>query len=375
MYSERPSTIAHAVVWSSRVTTDEEHRVLPDGCLDLLWSGGRLMVAGPDTIAHLASWRAGTPFVGLRLGAGVGPRVLGLPAHELRDQRVPLDALWPGAEVRRLAERLAEVAEAAEPAAADGMGGAADGTAEAADPGALLDAGRRSGNAPPPDPGALTDAAVRFTDRSPAGPGRRPETGRRPGKASPPDPDALLAAGARLGAAAPANPGAPLAAGARPGPAAPANPGAPPAAGARLGPAAPANPGAPLAADARLGPAAPANPGALLEAVAVARLREAAPADPVVERVACLLGHGANVGDVAREVGLSARQLHRRSLDAFGYGPKTLSRILRLHRALELGRSGAPAADAAYAAGYADQAHLSREARSLAGVTLTTLVA
>ncbi|SDU45749.1 helix-turn-helix domain-containing protein [Jiangella alkaliphila] len=227
MYRERPSTIAHAVVWSSTVTSAEEHRVLPDGCLDLLWAHGRLTVAGPDTVAHLASWRPGTPFVGLRLAAGVGPRVLGLPAHELRDQRVRLDTLWPGAEVRRLSERLAEA----------------------------------------PDPGAL------------------------------------------------------------------------------------------------------------LEAIAERRLGDAPPADPVVERVASRLGQGAAVGAVAREVGLSARQLHRRSLDAFGYGPKTLARILRLNRALELGRSGTPAADAAYAAGYADQAHLSREARSLTGVTITTLVA
>ncbi|WP_074946708.1 helix-turn-helix domain-containing protein [Jiangella alba] len=310
MYRERPSTIAHAVVWSSTVTTDEEHRVLPDGCLDLLWSGGRLVVAGPDTVAHLASWRAGTPFVGLRLSAGVGPRVLGLPAHELRDQRVPLDALWPGAEVRRLAEQLAEAAEAAE-MAADGRAG----------PAARITGSEAAAIAEATDPGALLEAAGRLADGRPAAPGARLEARRRPGNTSPPDPGALLEAARRF-------------------------------------------------ADGR-----PADPGALLEAVAVRRLGEGAPADPVVERVAWRLGQGAAVGDVAREVGLSARQLHRRSLDAFGYGPKTLSRILRLHRALELGRSGAPAADAAYAAGYADQAHLSREARSLSGVTLTTLVA
>lgn len=227
MYRERPSRIRHAVLWSSTVQVAETHRVLPDGCLDLLWTDGRLTVAGPDTVAYIASWRPGTPFVGLRLGSGVGPRVLGLPAHELRDQRVPLDQLWPAAQVRRLTERLSETPE----------------------------------------------------------------------------------------------------------------------------------------------------PGGLLEAFARDRLAAAPQADPVVERVAQRLGQGAAVGEVAREVGLSARQLHRRSLDAFGYGPKTLARILRLHRALELGRSGTAAAEAAYAAGYADQAHLSREVRSLTGVTLTTLVA
>ncbi|MYZ40998.1 MULTISPECIES: helix-turn-helix domain-containing protein, partial [unclassified Streptomyces] len=59
-----------------------------------------------------------------------------------------------------------------------------------------------------------------------------------------------------------------------------------------------------------------------------------------------------------------------RSLDAFGYGPKTLARVLRLQRALELVRAGEPYAEAALAAGCADQAHLARETRDLAGLTL-----
>lgn len=66
-------------------------------------------------------------------------------------------------------------------------------------------------------------------------------------------------------------------------------------------------------------------------------------------------------------VALSERQLHRLSLDAFGYGPKTLTRVLRLVRALDLARSGMPYAQVAARAGYADQAHLAREVKSLAG--------
>ncbi|MFD9260612.1 helix-turn-helix domain-containing protein, partial [Streptomyces sp. NPDC059538] len=64
------------------------------------------------------------------------------------------------------------------------------------------------------------------------------------------------------------------------------------------------------------------------------------------------------------------RQLHRRSLDAFGYGPRTLGRILRLRRALALARAGMPFAEVACVAGYADQAHLAREVRALAGTAL-----
>ncbi|OSC73969.1 transcriptional regulator, partial [Streptomyces sp. BF-3] len=77
----------------------------------------------------------------------------------------------------------------------------------------------------------------------------------------------------------------------------------------------------------------------------------------------------------AAEVGLGARQLHRRSLAAFGYGPKTLARILRLQRALALVRTGLPFAEAASAAGCTDQAHLAREMRDLAGTTLGAYVA
>ncbi|MCX4806514.1 hypothetical protein OG594_33675 [Streptomyces sp. NBC_01214] len=58
---------------------------------------------------------------------------------------------------------------------------------------------------------------------------------------------------------------------------------------------------------------------------------------------------------------LRERQLHRRSLDAFGYGPRTPGRILRLRRAPAPARGGLPYADFACVAGYADQAHLARE--------------
>ena len=86
------------------------------------------------------------------------------------------------------------------------------------------------------------------------------------------------------------------------------------------------------------------------------------------------LRRGASVARTAELVGLGERQLHRRCQDAFGYGPKTLARILRLGRALDLARSGVPAATVAASTGYADQAHLSREVRDLAGVPLRALL-
>jgi AraC-like DNA-binding protein len=226
MYRERRSRVAHSVVWQ-RLTGTGDLRIDPDGCLDVIWdTDGRLIVAGPDTGPHVHRGEPGRRLVGIRLGSGIGPLVLGVLARELIDQRVPLDALWPAADVRHLAERVA---------------------------------------------------------------------------------------------------------------------------------------------------ASPA-PGTVLEAAAAERLAHVGGPDPMTAEVVRLLRLGRGVRAIADVVGLSERQLHRRSLDAFGYGPKVLGRILRLQEAIRLARSGAALADSAAAAGFADQAHLSREARSLTGQPPTRLV-
>ena len=228
VYEERASRVEGAVVWTR--TAPEPgggpvYPVLPDGCMDLLWLGGRLTVAGPDTHAHVPQApeaTGGGDCTGVRFAPGTAPVLLGVPACELRDRRVALADLWPEREAREVAER---VAAATDPAA------------------------------------ELESAAVRLAARS-------------------------------------------------------------------------------------------------------------APPDPRLRAVVDGLSAGRTVAATAETVGFSARQLHRRSLDAFGYGPKTLARVLRLQRALALVRSGVPYARAALVAGCADQAHLARETRDLAGLTL-----
>jgi len=96
--------------------------------------------------------------------------------------------------------------------------------------------------------------------------------------------------------------------------------------------------------------------------------------DPIATAVSELVRRRLNVRQFAEHIGLSERQLRRRSLAAFGYGPKTLQRILRFRRAVALARRGIPFADLAIAAGYADQPHLAREVKELAGVSLGELV-
>ncbi|MBB5850939.1 DUF6597 domain-containing transcriptional factor [Amycolatopsis umgeniensis] len=80
-------------------------RIVPDGCVDLVESGGEVFVAGPDTTAWTWETPPGVRARGVRFAPGRAHDVLGLGADELRDQRVPLRDLW-GKEGELLAERV-----------------------------------------------------------------------------------------------------------------------------------------------------------------------------------------------------------------------------------------------------------------------------
>ena len=222
-YRERAARLPGAIRWT-RTTDGTGQRVLPDGCMDLLWIEGELVVAGPDTSAYVDNSEPGIRYAALRFAPGTGPGFLGVPAQDVRDTRVPLVDLWSIGRSRRLADRINKA----------------------------------------PDAGlALEQAAVELFDR-------------------PPD---------RLAA-------------------------------------------------------------------------------QVLSGMRC----GVGVRDLAGSAGLSERQLHRRCLDAFGYGPKMLARVLRMNAALDRARAGLALAEVAAVSGYADQAHLTREVKTLAGVTPSALL-
>ena len=90
---------------------------------------------------------------------------------------------------------------------------------------------------------------------------------------------------------------------------------------------------------------------------------------------------GASVRAVADDVGWSDRHLGQRFRTEFGVPPKVAARMARFDRARRLiarrAGSGAPLGLAGIAAdgGYADQAHLTREFRALAGTTPTGWIA
>jgi AraC-like DNA-binding protein len=77
------------------------------------------------------------------------------------------------------------------------------------------------------------------------------------------------------------------------------------------------------------------------------------------------------VARAAEELGITIRQLRRILVTNVGLAPKPYQRVMRLRRFLTTaeGRPATGLAAAAAAAGYADQAHLTREVRALTGLT------
>jgi AraC-like DNA-binding protein len=211
-------------------------QVVPDGCVDIVWTGETLCVAGPDTGPILARMPRGAAVVGVRFHPGAASAWLGQPLAEIANIRVPLAEFW-------------------------------------------------------------RDDATRFLDQ--AATGRSAEQ---------------------------------------------------------------------LAAN--------------LEDLLLFRLAAVAPADPRIAFLRRAAGDncppaGLRLDQLAAHVGLSERTLRRRCLEAFGYGFKTLDRVLRFQRLFRLAARPEKhkLVDLAAYAGYADQAHMTREVQRMTGATAGELVA
>jgi AraC-like DNA-binding protein len=86
---------------------------------------------------------------------------------------------------------------------------------------------------------------------------------------------------------------------------------------------------------------------------------------------------GVRLDRLAANIGMSERTLRRRCLDAFGYGFKTLDRVLRFQRFFRLATqpSIGGLAELATGAGYADQAHMTREVQRMSGASASEFIA
>jgi len=117
------------------------------------------------------------------------------------------------------------------------------------------------------------------------------------------------------------------------------------------------------------------NPGdrlRLLQEIVAGRLEDSIPDDLVKNAVAMVQnGRSRTVEQLAEALATSERHLLRRLVAAVGYGPKTLQRILRFRRSLQLLRKAPPGSltDVALSAGYADLPHMTREYVRLCGIS------
>jgi AraC-like DNA-binding protein len=89
-------------------------RVLPDGCIDIVWTRGLgTQLVGANTTAFLVPVTPGAQIVGARMRPGAAPALLGIQAELVRDARVPI-AETLGDEGTRLASELESSGEPAQ---------------------------------------------------------------------------------------------------------------------------------------------------------------------------------------------------------------------------------------------------------------------
>jgi AraC-like DNA-binding protein len=101
-----------ACLWEHEPAEDRAQRVVPDGCVDLIWLAEReLVIAGADTAPRSVELPARVRSSGIRLRRGAAGAVLGLPASELRDRQVGVALVW-GEEGARLQEAVASAGPA-----------------------------------------------------------------------------------------------------------------------------------------------------------------------------------------------------------------------------------------------------------------------
>jgi AraC-like DNA-binding protein len=92
------------------------------------------------------------------------------------------------------------------------------------------------------------------------------------------------------------------------------------------------------------------------------------PATPELNAIGAALVGANSVGEMGRAAGMSPRRLQRWFARNVGLAPRHYLRLLRFQKAFERVPEAASLADHAAAQGFADQAHMARDFREMAGV-------
>lgn len=94
-----PELAEYLICFWTETTSDRpggpDVRVLPDGCVDIVWrAGSPPVVVGPAVRAILPEIPPGSTLVGARFRSGMAPIALDLPASALLNAEAPLADLW-----------------------------------------------------------------------------------------------------------------------------------------------------------------------------------------------------------------------------------------------------------------------------------------
>ena len=90
-----PATaVAIACTWEGHAGWARPLRLLPDGCVDLVWDGAALIAWAPRPVAWRGALQADNRNVGVRLTCGAGGAVLGLPVDRLGPSALRLRDIW-----------------------------------------------------------------------------------------------------------------------------------------------------------------------------------------------------------------------------------------------------------------------------------------
>jgi AraC-like DNA-binding protein len=93
--------------WEREGESGAPVRVLPDGCIDLVWTeGAGTQLVGANTTAFLVTLAPGVRVRGVRLRPGGASSLLGVRPEEVCDVRAPIEEVF-AAEGRRLTDALA----------------------------------------------------------------------------------------------------------------------------------------------------------------------------------------------------------------------------------------------------------------------------